>query len=213
VLYNEGNFWMKLWDCPMVEWSDKQDPMRMTESEYLAFERQSEDKHEYIDGEVIAMVGASRAHNLISVNLLRIISTHLRGKDCELYPSDMRVKIAKKKYTYPDVTIVCGAAQFADDEFDNLLNPTVIIEVLSKSTEAYDRGKKFRSYRQLDSLQEYILVAQDSPRIERYFIQQDGIWSFIEVEGIESSIELTSIACKLPFAEVYERVSFATDEE
>ena len=155
----------------MVALSEEQHPIRMTEAEYLAFERQSEAKHEFIDGEVIAMVGASRAHNLICVDLLRIISTHLRGKDCEVYSSDMRVKIARKKYTYPDVTIVCGAAQFADDEFDNLLNPTVIIEVLSKTTEAYDRGKKFKSYRQLDSLQEYILVAQDSPHIERYFIQ------------------------------------------
>jgi Uma2 family endonuclease len=196
----------------MVAWSNKEDPLRMTEAEYLAFERQSEGKHEYIDGQVIAMVGASRAHNLICVNLLRIISTHLRGKDCEVYSSDMRVKIATKKYTYPDVTIVCGEAQFADDEFDMLLNPTIIIEVLSTTTEAYDRGKKFKSYRQLDSLQEYILVAQDSPLIERHFIQQGGIWSFVEVEGIDSSVELASIACKLPFAEVYERVSFTDDE-
>src|SRR5688572_30673990 len=108
----------------MVAWSNKEDPLRMTEAECLAFERQSESKHEYIDGQVIAMVGASRAHNRICVNLLRIISTHLRGKDCEVYSSDMRVKIASKKYTYSDVTIVCGEAQFADDEFDMLLNPT-----------------------------------------------------------------------------------------
>jgi len=142
--------------------------MRMSESEYLEFERKNETKHEFMDGEVFAMTGASRAHNLISIQTAALLINQLRGKNCEVYAADMRVKISSKKYLYPDVSVVCGEVQLSDDKFDNLLNPTVIIEVLSDTTEAYDRGTKFQNYRKLESLQEYVLIAQDKPYIERY---------------------------------------------
>jgi Uma2 family endonuclease len=188
--------------------------MRMTEAEYLEFERKSESKHEFIDGEVFAMTGASRAHNLICVNLARRISNQLDGKNCEVYASDMRVKISKRQYVYPDVIVVCGEVKLSHDKFDNLLNPTIIIEVLSDSTEAYDRGLKFKNYRQLTSLQEYVLIAQDKPSIERFVRQPNGMWgiSVNDAEGLDSSVELTSIGCTLHLTEVYEHVVFPADE-
>ncbi len=183
----------------------------ITEAEYLAFERNSETKHEFVDGEVFAMTGASRAHNLIGTNLTRIIGTQLRGKGCEIYASDMRVKV-DKKYVYPDVTVVCGEAQFADKEFDNLLNPTVIFEILSNTTESYDRGTKSENYRKLKSLQEYVLVAQHKPHVERYLRQADGTWNLKEANGLEGRLELTAIGCTLHLAEVYEQVTFTTTD-
>jgi Uma2 family endonuclease len=176
----------------------------MTEAEYLAFERKSEIKHEFVDGEVFAMTGASEEHNLICASLIINIGTQLRGKGCEIYAADMRVKIGKK-YVYPDVTVVCGEAQFADDEFDNLLNPTVIFEILLDTTESYDRGTKSENYRKLPSLEEYVLVAQHQPHIERYLRQADGTWNLKEANGLESSLELTSIGCTLQLAEVCHR--------
>jgi Uma2 family endonuclease len=188
--------------------------MRMTEAEYLEFERKSESKHEFIDGEVFAMSGASRAHNLISIQTAALLISQVRGKNCEVYASDMRVKISKRQYVYPDVIVVCGEVKLSDDKFDNLLNPTVIIEVLSDSTEAYDRGLKFKNYRQLASLQEYVLIAQDKPSIERFVRQPDGMWgiSANDAEGLDSSVELTSIGCTLYLAEVYDHVVFPADE-
>jgi Uma2 family endonuclease len=188
--------------------------MRMTEAEYLEFERKSESKHEFIDGEVFAMSGASRAHNLISIQTAALLIRQVRGKNCEVYASDMRVKISAKQYVYPDVIVVCGEPKLSDDKFDNLLNPTVIIEVLSDSTEAYDRGLKFKNYRKLDSLQEYILIAQDKPSIERFTRQIDGTWNIAanDAEGLDSSVELASIGCKVHLAEVYEHVVFPADE-
>jgi Uma2 family endonuclease len=191
----------------------QQQPDKMTEAEYLAFERASEMKHEYYNGEIFAMVGASESHNLISVNLIRMISTKLRGKGCKVYPSDMKVKIESTRlYTYPDLSVMCGEAQFADGEFDTLLNPAVIIEILSPSTERYDRGKKFQHYREIPSLQEYVLVAQDNPRIERYLRQENGKWELTDAIGIEATIDLTSIDCVLELAEVYEQVTFVEDD-
>lgn len=133
--------------------------------EYLAVERQHEYKSEYIDGEMIAMVGASRRHNIIGINITREISQQLKGRPCENYASDMRVRIpSKRMYTYPDVVVVCDEPRFEDDYLDTLLNPTVIIEVLSKSTEPYDRFQKFAFYRTSASLAEYVLVAQHEYR-------------------------------------------------
>ena len=148
--------------------------MVMTEAEYLDFERASEFKHEFLAGEVFAMTGASRAHNLMSVNVITTLKNQLRGRPCEIYPGDMRVAVkATGLYTYPDISVVCGEAQFADDQLDTLLNPTVIIEVLSPSTERDDRGKKFQNYREIVALEEYVLIAQDSPRIERFLLQDN----------------------------------------
>lgn len=149
----------------------------LTPEAYLAFERQAEYKNEYIDGEMVTMTGASRRHNLITVNLGREISQQLKGRTCETYAGDLRVRIpSKRMYTYPDVVVVCDEPQFEDDDLDTLLNPNVIIEVLSKSTEPYDRTRQFAFYRTIESLTEYVLVAQDEYRIEQYTKQPDGRW-------------------------------------
>ncbi len=181
----------------------------MTEAAYLEFERQSEIKHEFLGGEVFTMTGASRAHNLITGSTYVALYAQLRGHGCEIYQGEMRVKIqATGRYTYPDISVVCGSPEFSDDRLDTLLNPAVIIEALSPSTERYDRGRRFQHYRELESLQEYILIAQDSPRIERYSRQDEDVWHFTDVKALESQAELSSIDCALRLADVYEQVTF-----
>lgn len=184
---------------------------KMTESEYLAFERDSEFKHEFLNGELVAMSGASAEHNTISGNTFALLWQQRRGGPCRVYGSDMCVRISHTHYTYPDISVVCGEPQIVHDGIDALLNPTLIIEVLSPSTERYDRGKKFQSYRELESLQEYVLIAQDSPHIERYVRQEHGFWQFSDVAGLAGHIELASINCALALAEVYEQVTFLTE--
>jgi Uma2 family endonuclease len=182
------------------------DQKTYTAAEYLELERASPFKSEFHEGHIYAMTGASREHNLISVNISRELSLQLRGRPCEVYAHDMRVKAAvADKYHYPDVVAVCGPPQLEDERGDTLLNPTVLIEVLSESTEAYDRGEKFAGYRKIESLREYLLVSQDRPRIERY-ARQDGAWLLTEAEGLESSIAVESIGCTLALREVYEKV-------
>jgi Uma2 family endonuclease len=183
---------------------------KMTPQEYLALERQNEIKSEYWNGEMFAMAGATEAHNLIVANVVIGIGTQLKGRPCKMYPNDMRVRITRSpSYKYPDVVIVCGQSQFEDEHHDTLLNPTVIIEVLSPSTEAYDRGAKFGEYRTIDSLQEYVLISQDKPLIERYIHQEDSpFWLFSDTKGMEMNIELRSIDCTLALAEVYDKVEF-----
>ncbi len=137
----------------------------LTPQDYLALERQAETKSEYYAGEVFAMAGASRKHNTIVTNLAYLLVGQLKGRSCEVYNSDMRVKVsATGLYTYPDLVVVCGKPRFDDDQEDTLLNPTVIIEVLSKSTEAYDRSEKFAQYRALELMADYLLIAQDIAR-------------------------------------------------
>lgn len=179
-----------------------------TVEEYLAFERASEEKHEFVGGEVYLMTGASRKPNLITGNVNTSLNNQLRELPCEVYINDMRVRIQKREYVYPDVIVMCGEAQLEDEHLDTLLNPTVIIEVLSPSTEQYDRGRKFRNYRLLDSLQEYVLVAQDSARVERYLRQADGQWLFSDTAGLEASVDLISIGCTLLLADIYNKVTF-----
>jgi len=181
-------------------------------AQYLDAERRATERHEYLAGTVFAMVGASRAHNLITTNLLRELSTQLRGRPCETYGTDMRVKVARTGlYTYLDVVVVCGEPELEDDHRDTLLNPTLLVEVLSPSTERYDRGDKFAHYRQLPSLAEYVLVAQHRPAVER-FARQERAWLLDAVAGLDAAVTLESIACTLPLAAVYERVTF-TDSE
>ena len=183
--------------------------LEMTETEYLDFERHSEIKHEFLDGEVVAMTGASRAHNLIAGSTYVALYTQLRGRGCEIYQGDMRVKVQTTGlYTYPDISIVCGSPELGDEHLDTLLNPIVIIEILSPSTERYDRGQKFQHYRELASLQEYVLVAQDSLRIERYVRQGDDVWQLTDAKGLEGRLPLTSIGCTQALADVYEQVTF-----
>lgn len=182
---------------------------RVTAAEYRAFEMAAEYKNEFVDGEIFAMAGASREHNLIGTNLTREISAQLRGRSCETYPGEMRVKVIDPEtYAYPDVVVVCGEPEFEEAELDSLLNPTLIIEILSPSTEAWDRGGKFARYARLASLQEYLLVAQDRPRIERFRRAGGEEWIFSATEGLDATLALPSIDCYLSLADVYERIRF-----
>ena len=176
--------------------------------DYLSIERKSEIRSEYLNGEIFAMVGASRAHNLIVANITRELTQQLKGKSCELYPNDMRVRIpATGLYTYPDVVVVCGEPLFEDEHVDTLLNPTLIIEVLSASTESYDRGKKFSHYQTVGSLIEYLLVAQDECRVEQFIKQPDAHWLYSDARSPEGILELVSIQCVLALKEVYDKVA------
>lgn len=179
----------------------------LTPEEYLTIERQSAIRSEYLHGEMFAMSGSSREHNLIVTNLSREISTQLRGRPCETYTNDQRVHIPSTSvYTYPDLVVACGEPRFQDQQFDTLLNPVVIIEVLSPNTEAYDRGEKFEGYRTIDSLKEYVLVAQDKPRVEHYLRQDGNRWLLTAVSGLDARVSLPSIQCELALAEIYERI-------
>ena len=179
---------------------------RISPEEYLALERQAETKSEYLDGEIFAMTGASRKHNRLSVNLTVALDSQLRDKGCEVYANQMRVKVSVTGlYTYPDVIVVCGEPQFEDAEVDTLLNPTLIIEVLSKSTEDYDRGTKFLHYRALPSLREYILIAQNRIHVEHHLRQNDA-WLLTETDLREDVIELPSVGARLALTEIYDRV-------
>jgi Uma2 family endonuclease len=171
----------------------------MTAEEYLALERQSEEKHEFLEGEMFAMSGASAAHNDIVWNLAGILHAQLRGRPCRASIGDMRLQVtATGLYTYPDIVVVCGERRFA--ELDSLINPTLIIEVLSPSTEAYDRGKKFGHYRTIESLQEVVLVSQDRVGVERFSRQPQGDWLLSEAKRLEECMSLPSIGCELPLA-------------
>ena len=185
----------------------------ITAADYLAQERQAETKSEYLNGRIYGMSGASEEHNTIVFNLARRIGNQLDKKPCRGYVNDMRVKVSPTGlYTYPDVVVVCGKPRFEDQHVDTLLNPTVIIEVLSDSTENYDRGEKFAHYRALPSLSDYLLVAQDQPRIEHYQRQPDGRWLYSATDGLDAQVEIATIGCVLPLAEVYERVDFTEPE-
>ncbi|HEV2803166.1 MAG TPA: Uma2 family endonuclease [Pyrinomonadaceae bacterium] len=183
----------------------------LTSDEYLAIERKSEIKHEYFAGEMFAMVGASKRHNLITANIIRVLGNQLLDRPCNVYPSDMRVKVSQTgKYTYPDVVVACAEEAFDDTENDTLLNPVVIVEVLSESTEAYDRGKKFEQYQNIESLTEYLLVAQDSQRIERYIRQSNREWRYSEYRDIEDVVEINIIGCVLALEDVYAKVELSS---
>lgn len=185
----------------------------LTPEEYIAFERKALPdaeiiRHEYLNGELIAMSGASREHNLITGNISGELRNLLRRSSCETYANEMRVSTpTTTSYFYPDVVVVCDEPRFEDDIFDTLLNPILLVEVLSPSTKAYDRGEKFAHYRHLPSLQEYLLVAQDEVCVEHYR-RQEKQWIFTECQDIEKSLPLTSIQCELPLQEIYERVTF-----
>jgi Uma2 family endonuclease len=177
-------------------------------AEYLRLERQSEYKSEYVNGEIFAMTGASRKHNLVSGNIFGELRQQLKGRPCEAFMVDMRVKVtATGLYTYPDVVVVCGEPKFEDKYVDTLLNPTVLVEVLSQSTERYDRIAKSSYYRTLDSLTEHLLVAQDEVRLEQYVKQENGTWLLFEYTSLEVVVELPSISCALDLSDVYDKVS------
>jgi Uma2 family endonuclease len=179
----------------------------LSPEEYLAIERQAEIRSEYLDGEMFAMSGGSRAHNLVVTNLVRELSLHLKKHPCEVYSGDQRVRIPEVDlYTYPDVVVACGEPRFEDEHLDTLLNPVLIVEVLSPTTEAYDRGKKFQYSQKIDSLAEYVLVAQDQHRVERFLRQDGNEWLLTTTTGLESAVFLSSIQCTLELAEIYYKV-------
>ncbi len=180
----------------------------VTPAEYLTAERKSEQKSEYINGRVYAMAGASRVHNLLALNTASELRAQLRGRACEVYVNEMRVKVERTgMYTYPDVVGLCEEPRFEDTEVDTLLNPTVIIEVLSPSTERYDRGEKFAHYRRLESLREYILIAQDIWRIEHYRREGDS-WVLTEVSEPDAALVISSPPCTIRLSDIYDRVEF-----
>jgi len=188
-----------------------QPKLHYTPEEYLALERKAEYKSEYFNGEIFAMSGASERHNLIVGNVFAALHAQFRNRPCKAYASDMRVKVsATGLYTYPDVIALCEEAQFDDEQKDTLLNPTVIIEVLSPSTEAYDRGEKFAHYRKLASLAEYVLVSQDKPHVEHYVRQPDNQWLLSEASRLQDVVHLPSISSTLVLAEIYEKVELGT---
>ena len=189
---------------------------RYTIEEYLAFERESEERHEYLDGQIYAMAGESTQHADISVNVVRELSLQLKGTPCRVWTKDTKVlpavksyKSAKGLFSYPDLVVVCGEPQFLDEHQDVLLNPTVIIEVLSPSTESFDRGEKFRRYRtHIASLTDYVQVSQALPLIEHFRRQSNDEWVLSTVSDMDGSLHLASINCTLQLSEVYDRVSF-----
>ena len=180
---------------------------RYSPEEYLALERKAAAKSEYFNGEMFAMSGASEEHNLIVMNIAAGLHNQFRGRPCKVYANDMRIKVSPTGlYTYPDIVAVCEEAQLEDEHLDTLLNPTVLIEVLSRSTEAYDRGEKAEHYRRLPSLAEYLLVSQDKPHLEHYLRQPDDRWLLSEISAWQAVVALPAIACTLALAAVYDRV-------
>jgi Uma2 family endonuclease len=183
-----------------------------TAEEYLALERQAEYKSEYIDGQIVAMSGGSFAHSVIAVNLGGTLLNLLHRTPCYVVNSDMRVRVDPRLYTYPDATVICDEPELEDAEQDTLLNPTVIFEVLSPSTEAYDRGEKFRRYQRIPSLRQYVLVSQNQPTIE-VFTRQGDFWTYRQATGLDASIHLESVDCTLALGEVYARVRLVPEDE
>jgi Uma2 family endonuclease len=182
-----------------------------TPEEYLRLERDSAEKHEYYRGEIFAMAGGSPEHSLICANVIGELRNRLRGSACRPYDSNLRVRIPTTTlYTYPDVSVICGPTEFdpLDVRRESVLNPTLLIEVLSTSTEAYDRGAKFESYQQIASLREYLLVSQNFPRAETFLRQPDGTWLYSAAKGGEAVIRLASVQVELPLAEVYTGINF-----
>jgi Uma2 family endonuclease len=180
----------------------------LSTEEYLELDRSSDFRSEYIDGEMVAMAGGSWEHSLIIGNALAELKQQLRGGPCKVHASDLRVQAADGLRTYPDVVVVCGEPAFADAHRDTVTNPKLTLEVLSPSTESYDPGRKFESYRTIPSLEEYVLVAQDRPRVERFLRQPDRSWLFIEVAGLPETLALPSIAGRLGLEALYEGVRF-----
>ncbi len=181
----------------------------LTPQEYLAIERKAEYRSEYYRGEMFAMAGATWEHTLVKDNTAREMGNQLKDGPCRVLTSDLRVKVdATGLYTYPDIVVVCDKPIFEDDLFDTLKNPRALIEVLSDSTEDYDRGTKFKMYRQIPSLQEYVLIAQDQPLVERHVRQTNGDWLMTELSDLSQTLEFASMPVKIALAEVYRGVEF-----
>ncbi len=186
---------------------------RISEAEYLVRERAAEYRSEYRDGRMVALAGATRTHGLIATNVALALGTQTGGRGCTVIVADMRVKVASTGlYAYPDVVALCGDPAFEDAREDTLLNPAVIVEVLSRSTEANDRGEKFAHYRQIDSLRQYVLIAQDRMRVERYARDEADPerWTLTALDTPDAVLDLRAIGCAVPLREIYDQVRLAS---
>lgn len=183
---------------------------KLTPEEYLAIEREAEERSEFHRGEMFAMAGNNRRHSLIVGNFGALLRAGFRGRGCEAHMTEMRVRVAANGlYTYPDILALCGEPEFLDEHEDTVLNPQLIVEVLSASTESYDRGNKFMLYRGLESLREYVLVRQDAPHVEQFQKDDAGRWLLTETVGLDRELQLASVGCDVRLAEIYERVEFS----
>ena len=186
---------------------------KLTVAEYLAFERASETRHEFFRGEVFAMNGGAPEHSVIGLNIGGELRGRLKHRPCQIYNGDTRIRVdISGLYTYPDVSALCGKPKFDDERGDTLLNPSLLVEVLSPSTEAYDRGKKFEHYRRIPSLTEYLLVSQDQCLVERYSRMDDGDWRLTVFNRSEDVVVLESLDCELPLTEIYLKIEFPAQE-
>jgi Uma2 family endonuclease len=183
-----------------------------TSKEYLELERLAPTKSEYYAGEIFAMAGASPRHVIIVANTVASLVTQLKGRPCFTFASDLRVKVSTHGlYTYPDAGVVCGKGQYEDTQRDTVLNPRVIFEVLSDSTEKWDRGRKFSMYRSIESLTDYVLITQNTPLVEHYVLQPAGQWVLSDCRGLDAAVTIASIDCTLPLADIYDKVEFDAD--
>ena len=181
----------------------------LTPMEYLTLERAAPTKSEFYEGEMFAMAGGTAVHSLIGTNVTGEFRNKLRGKKCVPYNADLRIQVeANGLFTYPDLSVICGPLQFADGTDDTVTNPAVLVEVLSPSTEAYDRGQKFLLYRQIPSLREYLLVSQHEPLLEMFIRQEDNLWSLREAAGLDARLEIPSLEITVSLAEIYANVTF-----
>ena len=185
----------------------------ITPQEYLEQERRAKIKSEYVNGRIYAMSGVSDEHSTISANLVGELHTRFKGRSCKVHGSDMRVQVEDTgRYAYPDVTVVCGESLFADTHMDTLTNPIILVEVLSPSTEAYDRGAKFEYYQHIVTLQEYVLVSQSRPLVEK-FTRQGEQWLLTMHRGLDAVLDLSSVDCRIPLREIYDRVAFPANAD
>jgi len=187
---------------------------RYTLEEYFELERKSEERFEYWDGEIFCMSGVSPEHAQLEVNFISRLNSRLTGKGCRIFPANIRLKVpSAPPYRYADVSALCGEAKFEEiGGIRSLTNPTLIIEILSGSTEAYDRGEKFTHYQSIPSFHEYLLVAQHRPHITHLLKQADGSWIYKEYNDLADVVKLTSMNCELAMSEVFENVSFPSDK-
>jgi Uma2 family endonuclease len=185
----------------------------ITSAEYLVRERAAEFRSEYFAGEMFAMAGGSFRQSLIKANLVAELRADLKGRHCFVCDSDLRIKVvASGLYTYPDASVICEPIEFEDDKRDVVLNPVLVVEVLSPSTEAYDRGKKFEHYRRIPSLREYVLVSQEAPHVEHFLRNEDRTWTLTEVSGLEAKLSLPTLGIEMSLLEIFDKVDFNSDE-
>jgi Uma2 family endonuclease len=185
----------------------------ITSAEYLVRERAAEFRSEYFAGEMFAMAGGSFRQSLIKANLVAELRADLKGRHCFACDSDLRIKVVSSGlYTYPDASVICEPIEFEDDKRDVVLNPVLVVEVLSPSTEAYDRGKKFEHYRRIPSLREYVLVSQEAPHVEHFLRNEDRTWTLTEVSGLEAKLSLPTLGIEMSLLEIFDKVDFNSDE-